>query len=95
LVNQVLRFALSPRVEQPKKNGANTKQGDGMKKEYDFTGGQRGKFYRADAQLNLPIYLDKDVAEFIQKHARRKKIDRQTVVNSLLRGNKNIIQSFQ
>jgi hypothetical protein len=66
-----------------------------MKKEYDFSDGERGKFYRADVQLNLPIYLDKDIAEFIQKYATRKNIDRQTVVNRMLRGNKDIIQALQ
>ena len=66
-----------------------------MKKEYDFTGGERGKFYRADARLNLPIYLDKDISEFIQIFASRKKIDRQTVVNRMLRGSRDIIQSLQ
>lgn len=29
-----------------------------MKNEYDFSKGRRGKFYRSDANLNLPIYLD-------------------------------------
>jgi hypothetical protein len=66
-----------------------------MKKEYDFTSGERGKFYRPDAQLNLPIYLDKDISEFIQKYATRKKTDRQTVVNRMLRASKDIIQSLQ
>lgn len=32
-----------------------------MKNEYDFSKGARGKFYRSDANLNLPIYLDADV----------------------------------
>ncbi len=32
-----------------------------MKKEYDFSGAERGKFYRPDARLNLPIYLDEDM----------------------------------
>jgi len=66
-----------------------------MKKEYNFKNGIRGKFYRTDAGLNLPIYLDDDVAEFVQKYAKRKKIDRQTMVNKLLRSNKNIIQAVQ
>ena len=66
-----------------------------MKKEYDFSGGERGRFYRAGARLNLPIYLDKDIADFIQKYASRKKIDRQTVVNRMLRGSKDIIQALQ
>lgn len=34
-----------------------------MKKEYDFSKGERGKFFRADAELNIPVYLDPDVAK--------------------------------
>lgn len=66
-----------------------------MKKEYDFSKGVRGKFYRPNARFNLPIYLDDDVAEFVQKFAKRKKVDAQTVVNKLLRSNKEIIQTIQ
>jgi hypothetical protein len=43
------------------------------KKEYDFSKGVRGKFYRPNAKLNLPIYLDDDIADFIQTYAKRKK----------------------
>jgi len=35
-----------------------------MKKEYDFSKGERGKFYRPDAQLNVPVYLEPDVREY-------------------------------
>jgi len=66
-----------------------------MKKEYDFSKGFRGKFYRPNVRLNLPIYLDKDVAEFVHKFAKRKKLDSQTVVNKLLRSNKEIIRAIQ
>jgi len=31
---------------------------DELAAEVDFSGGVRGKFYRADANLNLPIYLE-------------------------------------
>jgi hypothetical protein len=31
-----------------------------MKKEYDFSKGERGKFYRPDIQLNLPVYPEPD-----------------------------------
>ncbi|MGC9995768.1 MAG: hypothetical protein ABSE79_10625 [Terriglobia bacterium] len=34
-----------------------------MKKEYDFSKGERGKFFRPDAELNIPVYLDPDVAK--------------------------------
>ncbi len=66
-----------------------------MKKEYDFTKGVRGKFYKEDVKLNVPIYLEKDVAEFIQNVAKRKKVDTQTIVNNMLRNNKDIIQTWQ
>jgi len=35
-----------------------------MKKEYDFSKGERGKFYRPDIQLNLPVYLEPDLREY-------------------------------
>jgi len=65
-----------------------------MKKKYDFSKGQRGKFYRPNIRLNLPIYLDEDIADFVQKFARKKKVDAQTVVNKLLRSNKEMVQSI-
>jgi hypothetical protein len=48
----------------------------------------RGRFYRPNVQLNVPIYLDDDIAEFVQRYAKQKKVDAQTVVNEILRGNK-------
>ena len=32
-----------------------------MKPEYDFSKGERGKFFRKNARLNLPVYLDQEV----------------------------------
>lgn len=65
-----------------------------MKKEYDFSKGERGKFYHPDAQLNLPVYLDADVAEFIQRHLTEKNIDIQTIVNQWLRKDIEVIKSI-
>jgi len=56
-----------------------------MKKEYDFSKGERGKFYHPEAQLNLPVYLEPDVAEFIQRQSTEKNTDIQTIVNQWLR----------
>jgi hypothetical protein len=39
--------------------------------------------------------LEKDVADFVQKFARKKKTDAQTVVNRILRNNKELIQLIQ
>ena len=40
-----------------------------MKKEYDFSKGERGKFFRPDAELNIPVYLDPDVARAFRSSA--------------------------
>ncbi len=45
-----------------------------MKTEYDFTQGERGKFYNPDAVLNFPVYLEPDVDEFMRKLAEEKDI---------------------
>ncbi len=66
-----------------------------MRKEYNLSKGVRGKFYRPNTRLNLPIYLDDDVAEFVQKCATKKKLDRQAIVNRLLRRNKELIQTVE
>ena len=35
-----------------------------MKKEYDFSKGERGKFYRPGAKLNVPVYLEPDLLDY-------------------------------
>ena len=57
-----------------------------MKKEYDFSKGERGKFYRPDMKLNIPIYLDDEVSVFVEKIALNKGVDRSSVVNAIIRG---------
>ena len=47
-----------------------------MKSEYDFSKGERGKFYHPDAELRLPVYLDPDVAEFMPACCKKKYGDR-------------------
>ena len=43
-----------------------------MKEEYDFSKGERGKFYRPNTKLNLPIYLEKEVLVFVEKLATKR-----------------------
>ena len=66
-----------------------------MKKEYDFSKGERGKFYQPDAELNIPVYLDSDVAHFVRKYAKKKNVDSQTVVNEWLRKNIELAESIK
>ena len=56
-----------------------------MRKEYDFSKGKRGIFFRTDMKLNLPIYLDEHISEVVEKIASKKGIDRSAVVNELLK----------
>lgn len=65
-----------------------------MKSEYDFTKGERGKFYDPDAVFNIPIYLEPDVDEFMHHLAVEKGIDLQELVNSWLRANIQLVQSI-
>lgn len=66
-----------------------------MRKEYDFSKGERGKFYRANMKLNIPIYLDEEVSTFVDQIAIKKGLDRSSVVNDLLRGNIKIAETIK
>jgi cytidylate kinase len=56
-----------------------------MKREYDFSKGVRGKFYRKGAELRLPIYLDAKLQRRLERLARKKGKDVGDMVNYLLR----------
>ncbi len=56
-----------------------------MRDEYDFSKGQRGKFYKPDATLNLPVYLDDDVRSVLQHQAKAKGVEVNELVNDMLK----------
>jgi hypothetical protein len=64
-----------------------------MKPEYDFSKGERGKFYRPDVELRIPVYLQKDIGEFLQKLASEKGTDVETIVNDWLRRNISLVET--
>lgn len=64
-----------------------------MKKHYDFSVAERGKFYRADAEFHFPVFLAPDVNEFLTNLAEQKKVPVDDLVNDLLRADMDIIQS--
>lgn len=66
-----------------------------MKTQYDFSKATRGKFFRRDAKLNLPIYLDDEAMTFVRKIAASKKTDITTVVNTLLHSDKRLAEAIQ
>ena len=61
----------------------------------DFTKGERGKFYRPDMKLNIPIYLDEEAAAFVEKIASKKGIDRSSVVNEILKSDKKLAEAME
>lgn len=66
-----------------------------MREEYDFSKGERGKFYRPDMKLNIPIYLDEEVSAFVEKIASKKGIDRSSVVNEILKGDITLAEAME
>ncbi|MGD9707785.1 MAG: hypothetical protein AB7V07_09015 [Candidatus Delongbacteria bacterium] len=58
-----------------------------MKKEYDFTNAEQGKFYKPAEQLDMPIYLDREIIEYILKKWKKKDKDfsLSKIINALLK----------
>ena len=59
--------------------------GRGVGKEYDFSKGERGKFYRPGVELNIPVYLEPDVAKVVREQANKGDVSIAAVVNDWLR----------
>ena len=56
-----------------------------MKKEYDFSKGERGKFYRKGAHLRLPIYLDVKLQNRLERMAKKNREQLRELVHRLLK----------
>lgn len=65
-----------------------------MKREYDFSGALRGKFFRKGAQLRLPIYLDVKLQSRVEKLARKKHCEVSDVVNVLVQKEVSLLQEY-
>ncbi len=63
-----------------------------MKSEYDFSQGMRGKFYNKDAKFRIPVYLESEVQQFVEEIADRKGTDISTVVNELIKTDREIVR---
>ena len=65
-----------------------------MKKEYNFSKGERGKFYRQNVRIHLPIYLDQESLKFVEKIAKKKKADLTSVVNDIIKGERELAKAL-
>ncbi len=66
-----------------------------MKKEYDFSKGVKGKFFKSNAKLNLPVYLDSEVQNYLRERAQSKGVELNQLVNELLRRDIDMIESVR
>lgn len=66
-----------------------------MEENYDFSKGERGKFYKQNLKLNLPIYLDDDVYSFVQQIAKNKQKDLSFIVNQLIHSDMKIAETVR
>ena len=69
-----------------------THDNDDIPDEIDFSGGERGKFYHEDAQLQLPIHLEASVQKTLTELANAKGVDLSVLVNDLLKKDIELIQ---
>lgn len=67
---------------------------DDIPGEVDFSKGVRGKFYRPELNLNLPVYLDEQVQQFLATIAVRKGLQISDIANELLKKDIAIFESF-
>lgn len=56
-----------------------------MKKEYDFSSGERGKFYRENVSITLPILIEPENLNFIERLAEKTDTDISTVINDIIK----------
>jgi len=66
-----------------------------MKQEYDFSKAQRGKFYHPEAKINLPVYLDDEVKDYLSERAKAKGIGLGDMVNDLLKKDIALIEGVK
>lgn len=64
-----------------------------MKKEYDFSKGERGKFYRPGLELYLPIYLDPETMGALLKFSAAKGVEVETIVEDWIKKDISIVKT--
>ena len=65
-----------------------------MKREYDFSKAERGKFYRKGAELRLPIYLDAKLQHQLERIAQKKGKELGEVVNHLVKKEVELLEEL-
>ena len=66
-----------------------------MPAEVDFAGATRGKLFRPNLRLNLPVYLDAEVQAYLNAIAAKKGMPLAQLANDLLKREIGIIESVK
>ena len=62
-----------------------------MKKQYDFSKGEKGKFYIPENEIELPVYLDENNRKYYSELASEKKIAMSKLINNILSRDKDLL----
>ena len=66
---------------------------DDMPAEIDFSNVTRGKFYRPDTRISLPVYLEAEVQAHLAQRAQARGVDMAQLVNELLKKDIELIEA--
>jgi hypothetical protein len=66
-----------------------------MPAEIDFSGTQRGRFFREGTVLRLPVYLDGEIQIYLAARADAKEISFDRLVNDLLKKDIELIEALR
>jgi cytidylate kinase len=65
-----------------------------MKREYDFSKAEQGKFYRRGAVIQLPSYLDAKVQAQVERVARKNGRDVSELINQVVQKEMELIEKL-
>jgi len=66
-----------------------------MKDEYDFSGAERGRFYREGTRLIPPVHLEPEVLDYLAARAAARGTSLSALVNTLLRKDIELIEATE
>ena len=66
---------------------------DDMPAEIDFSKGTRGKFFEPGGRLNVPVYLEAEVQDYLAARAKARGIEVAQLVNELLKKDIELIEA--
>jgi hypothetical protein len=66
-----------------------------MKEDYDFSKGERGKFFRPDAVLVPPVHLDPEILSYLSQRAAARGTSLSALVNLMLKKDIELIEMAQ